>query len=103
MYAVIATGGKQYRVRVGDTLDVEKVEPGEDGSVDLRPVLLVDDDGGVKATPDALDGATVRASVVEQRRGNKITVFKYRNKTRYRRKAGHRQSLTRIRVDDITA
>ena len=103
MYAVIATGGKQYRVRVGDTLDVEKVVPGDDGSLDLRAVMLVDEDGAVKATPDALAGATVKASVVEQRRDKKITVFKYKNKTRYRRKAGHRQALTRIRVDEISA
>lgn len=102
MYAVIATGGKQYRVRVGDTLDVEKLEAGEDGTVDLRAVMLVDDDGGVKATPDALAGATVRASVLDQHRAPKITVFKYKNKTRYRRKTGHRQPLTRIRVDTIT-
>ncbi|HVM14369.1 MAG TPA: 50S ribosomal protein L21 [Egibacteraceae bacterium] len=103
MYAVITTGGKQYPVRVGDTLDVEKVEPGDDGTVDLRPVMLVDDDGGVKATPDGLAGATVTATVVEQRKDRKITVFKYKNKTRYRRRAGHRQLLTRIRVDDISA
>ena len=102
MYAVIATGGKQYRVAVGDTLDVEKLEPGADGTVDLPAVLLVDDDGGVTATPDALAGARVRASVVEQRKDKKITVFKYKNKTRYRRRAGHRQPLTRIRVEDIT-
>lgn len=103
MYAVIATGGKQYRVRVGDTLDVEKLVPGDDGSVDLPAVMVVGDDGGVKATPDALAGATVRASVVDQHRDTKITVFKFKNKTRYRRRAGHRQSLTRIRVDEISA
>lgn len=103
MYAVIATGGKQYRVRVGDTLDVEKLDAADDGSVDLRPVLLVDDDGGVTASPKALTRATVKASVVEQRKGKKITVFKYKNKTRYRRRSGHRQTLSRIRVDDISA
>ena len=103
MDAVIATGGKQYRVRVGDTLDVEKLVPGEDGTVALRAVMLIDDEGGVKATPDALAGATVTASVVDQHRDAKITVFKYKNKTRYRRKTGHRQPQTRIRVDDITA
>lgn len=103
MYAVITTGGKQYPVRVGDTLDVEKVVPGDDGTIDLRPVMLVDDEGGVEATPDGLAGATVKATVVEQRKDRKITVFKYKNKTRYRRRAGHRQRLTRIRVDDITA
>lgn len=102
MYAVIATGGKQYRVAVGDMLDVEKLSPGEDGTVALPAVLLVDDDGGVTTAPDALAGAQVRATVVEQRRAKKLTVFKYKNKTRYRRRAGHRQHLTRIRVDDIS-
>lgn len=103
MYAVVATGGKQYRVKAGDTLDVERLVPGEDGTVELRPVLLVDDDGTVTAGTDALARATVKASVVEQRKGDKLTVFKYKSKTGYRRKAGHRQHLTRIRVDDIQA
>lgn len=103
MYAVVATGGKQYRVAVGDTLDVEKLIPAEDGSVALRPVMLVGDDGAVTVGPDALGAAMVRASVVEARKGPKITVFMYRNKTGYRRKTGHRQPLTRIRVDEISA
>lgn len=102
MYAVVATGGKQYRVAVGDTLEVEKLTPGEDGTVSLRPVMLVGDDGAVSATPAALAGTTVTATVVEATKGPKITVFMYRNKTGYRRKTGHRQPLTRIRVDDIT-
>ena len=102
MYAVIATGGKQYRVKVGDTLDVEKVTPAQDGRVDLDAVLLVDDDGGVTADKATLGNASVRASVVEARKGPKITVFKYKNKTGYRRKNGHRQQLTRIRVDEIS-
>ncbi len=103
MYAVIATGGKQYRVREGDTLDVERLDAGEDGTVDLRPVLLVGEDGNVTADAQALAGASVKASVVGDRRGKKLTVFTYRNKTGYRRKKGHRQSLTRIRVDNISA
>ncbi len=103
MYAVVATGGKQYRVAVGDTLDVEKLTPAEDGTVSLRPVLLVGDDGAVTAVRGDLAGATVTATVVEDRKGPKITVFKYKNKTGYRRKNGHRQPLTRIRVDEITA
>ncbi len=102
MYAVIATGGKQYRVKVGDTLDVEKLEGGDDGSVELRPILFVGDDGAVTSGRDDLDGVTVKATVVEQVRGPKLTVFKYKNKTGYRRKNGHRQPLTRIRVDEIT-
>lgn len=102
MYAVIATGGKQYRVQVGETLDVEKLDGGEDGSVELRPIMLVADDGAVTVGKD-LGSVTVKASVVEQRRGPKLTVFKYKNKTRYRRKTGHRQPLTRIRVEAINA
>lgn len=102
MYAVIATGGKQYRVKVGDTLDVEKLEGGDDGSVELRPVLFVGDDGAVTSGRDDLAGVTVKATVVDQVKGPKLTVFKYKNKTGYRRKNGHRQPLTRIRVDEIT-
>lgn len=103
MYAVVATGGKQYRVAVGDTLDVERLRADDDGTVALRPVMLVGDDGTVTATPDALASASVSASIVEDRKANKIVVFKYKNKTGYRRTAGHRQPLTRIRVDRITA
>ena len=102
MYAVIATGGKQYRVEVGDTIDVEKLTPGDGGAVELRPILFVDDDGAVTSKRADLDAITVKASFVEAVKGPKLTVFKYKNKTGYRRKNGHRQPLTRIRVDEIT-
>ena len=98
MYAVIATGGKQYRVAEGDTLDVERLTAGDDGKVALQPVMVVADDGAVTTGKDALDGA----SVVSDFRGKKVRVFKYKNKTGYRRKAGHRQAHTRIRVDAIS-
>ena len=103
MYAVIATGGKQYRVQVGDTIDVEKVSADKDGGIDLRAVLLVGDDGAVTSDRSALEGAKVRASVLGEVKGPKLTVFKYKNKTGYRNRNGHRQKLTRIRVDEITA
>ncbi len=102
MYAVIATGGKQYRVAVGDTLDVEKLEPTDDGTVTLTPVMLVDGDS-ITVAADALGAASVTAEVVEQVKGPKIVVFMYRNKTRYRRKTGHRQRLTRIKVTGINS
>ncbi len=102
MYAVIATGGKQYRVKVGDTIDVEKLAPSDGGPLELRPLLVVGDDGAVTSRRDALANVTVRASV-EQVKGPKLTVFKYKNKTGYRNRNGHRQRLTRIRVDEITA
>ncbi|MDQ3537831.1 MAG: 50S ribosomal protein L21 [Actinomycetota bacterium] len=102
MYAVIATGGKQYRVQVGDTLDVEKLVADDGGALALRPLLLVDDDGSVTSGKDDLASATVSAVVVDQIKGPKLTVFKYKNKTGYRNRNGHRQPLTRIRVDDIS-
>lgn len=102
MYAVIATGGKQYRVMVGDTLDVEKLSADDSGAVQLRPVLFVGDDGAVTSGADDLAGITVKATVVDQVKGPKLTVFKYKNKTGYRNRNGHRQPLTRIRVDEIT-
>jgi large subunit ribosomal protein L21 len=101
MQAVIATGGKQYRVAVGDELDVELLDAADDGTVTLRPVLVVDDDGAVSATPDALGGAAVTATVIDAVKGPKLTVFMYRNKTGYRRKNGHRQQHSRIRIDAI--
>ena len=100
MYAVVRTGGKQYRVREGDTLDVEHLDADADATVSLRPVMLVDD-GEVTVAPDALASVSVDATVVEHHRGKKIRVFTYRNKTGYRRTKGHRQSLTRIRIERI--
>ena len=102
MYAVIATGGKQYRVQPGDTIEVEKLAGDDDGAIELTPILFVGDDGAVTSGRDDLSGITVKATVVEQVKGPKLTVFKYKNKTGYRRRNGHRQPLTRIRVDDIT-
>jgi large subunit ribosomal protein L21 len=103
VYAVIATGGKQYRVNIGDVIDVEKVSAeNDDGTLQLRPLLLVGDDGAVTSDRKSLDRATVKATVLDQVKGPKLTVFKYKNKTGYRRKNGHRQALTRIRVDEIT-
>ena len=103
MYAIIQTGGHQYRVTVGDQLDVEKlpVEPGTE--IMLDQVLLVSDDNDqvVVGTPIVL-GARVRATVVDQFRGEKIIVFKYKPKKRYRRKMGHRQDLTRLAIQEIT-
>ena len=102
MYAVVATGGKQYRVKEGDTLDVEKLDAGAEDTVTLRPVMLVDD-GAVTVDASTLSQATVTATVVDHHRGKKIRVFKYKNKTGYRRSAGHRQALTRVRIDRISA
>ena len=99
MYAVIRTGGKQYRVTEGQTLDVELL--GADGDVTLDPVLVVDGDT-VLATPDELAAASVSARVVGQSKGPKITGFTYKNKTNQRRRWGHRQKYDTIEITSIT-
>jgi len=101
MYAVIATGGKQERVETGQRLNVELLGVEEGSEVSLRPVLLVDGDL-VLATPAELRGATVSARVVGTAKGPKITIMKFKNKTGYRKRQGHRQKLTRIKVTGIS-
>jgi large subunit ribosomal protein L21 len=101
VYAVVKTGGKQYRVQVGETVDVELLpaEPGQ--SIDLEQVLMVSDDGAVKVGQPLVDGARVRATVVGEVRGEKLIIFKYKPKVRYRRRTGHRQSYTRLTIEEI--
>lgn len=100
MYAVIKTGGKQYRVSEGDELQVERLGVDE-GEVSLTPVLLVDGDTVVSA-PDALAKASVKANVVGASKGPKITGFTYKNKTNQRRRWGHRQHHATIQITGIT-
>ncbi len=99
MYAVIATGGKQYRVTEGQRLDVERLSS-NDTEVELTPVLLVDDDTVVTG-PD-LASSTVKAKVVGEAKGPKITGFKYKNKSNQRRRWGHRQHYATIEITAIT-
>jgi large subunit ribosomal protein L21 len=102
MYAIVETGGKQYRVRPGDTIAVERL-PGEPGeTLDLGRVLLINDDGErARVGSPGIARAVVRAEVVGHARGEKVIVFRYKSKVRYRRKTGHRQALTRLRITDI--
>ena len=100
-YAIIQTGGKQYQVKSGDVLDVEKLEAEVGTRVELTDVRLVSEDSGLSVGTPTVDGALVTAEVEDQFRGPKIIVFKYKNKTHYRKKNGHRQSYTRIRIQDI--
>lgn len=100
-YAVIQTGGKQYRVSPGDVIDVEKLDQEVGARVDLGSVLLVDADGDVSVGTPTIDGAKVTAEIADQFRGPKIIVYKYKAKTHYRRKNGHRQSYTRLRIRHI--
>ena len=100
MYAVVATGGKQYKVEPGQVLEVERV--GDVGSdVDLRPVLVVDG-STVLSTPTDLAGASVTAKVLAEVKGPKINAFTYKNKTNQRRRWGHRQTLARIEITGIS-
>ena len=101
MYAVVETGGKQYRVMPGDTLDVELLDANAGDSIELGRVLMVGDGADTVIGRPTVAGARVIAEVVEQTKGEKIIVFKYKSKVRYRRKTGHRQRLTRVRITDI--
>ena len=102
-YAIIETGGKQYRVTVGDTLSIEKlaVEPGS--GITFDRVLMLGGDGSARVGTPLVPGASVQAQVEEQYRGPKIVVFKYKPKKRYRRRTGHRQSMTRVAITAINA
>ncbi len=102
-FAVIETGGKQYRVSPGDTLDVEYMESQPGTQIQLDRVLLVGGDESVTVGTPTVPGATVMADVVKHGRGDKIIVFKYKNKVRSRRKTGHRQAFTRLHIQDIKA
>lgn len=105
MLAVIKTGGKQYHVKAGDKLRIEKIETPKDGQVIFDQVLLVSDeaDKEVKVGTPLVAGAKVEATVTEQGRADKITVVKYKAKVRYRRKLGHRQPFTAVQIDKIIA
>jgi large subunit ribosomal protein L21 len=101
MYAVIETGGKQYRVAPGDLIDVETL-PGEVGSeVELAKVLAVVNDGAEVLTGAAASSARVKAMIEEQGRGDKVIVFKFKRKKQYKRTIGHRQNYTRLKVSEI--
>lgn len=100
MFAVIATGGKQYRVTPGQELTVEKLDAEVGTSVDLPAVMVVDDEGAVSAGPE-VDGHTVSATIKEHVLGDKIRVFTYKNKSRQHKRRGHRQPGTTITIDEI--
>lgn len=102
MYAIIRTGNRQYRAEVGSKLDVERLPYEIDQSFEITDVLLIGDDESTVLGQPLVEGASVKVTVIDQYRGDKITVFKYRQRTNYRRKRGHRQYYTRLRVDDIS-
>ncbi|MCY3625998.1 MAG: 50S ribosomal protein L21 [Candidatus Dadabacteria bacterium] len=104
MHAVIKTGGKQYIVKPGDVIDIEKIsgEPGEE--VNFEEVLLVSAEGeDVKVGSPVVENARVEGRIVKQKRGEKIVVFKFKRRKGYRKKAGHRQNLTSVEITSISA
>ncbi|WP_415330142.1 50S ribosomal protein L21 [Clostridium perfringens] len=103
MYAVLTTGGKQYRVQEGDVLFVEKLNAEVDSIVELTEVLAVAKDGEIKVGAPVVEGAKVVAKVLAQGKAKKVVVFKYKRKKDYRRKNGHRQPYTKIVIEKIEA
>ncbi len=103
MYAVIATGGKQYKVSKGETLRVEKLDGDEGATVKLDKVLMVADGDKVSVGTPMLDKASVTAKIKAQGRGDKVEIIKFRRRKHSRRQMGHRQSYTEIEVTDIKA
>ena len=101
MYAVIESGGKQYRIAVGDVIRVEKLKAAAGDAVDLNKVLLVCDDKDIRVGTPVLSGATVTARVKGHGRGNKVRVFKMHRRKNYRRMAGHRQAFTELEITQI--
>ena len=103
MYAVIKTGGKQYRVEEGSTIRVEKLDGEKGNVVEIGDVLLVGDGENVKVGAPVVAGAKVTGEIVAQGRGEKLLVFKFKRRKQYRRKNGHRQSYTAIKITQIQA
>ena len=101
MYAIIETGGKQYRVQEGDVVRVEKLKIADGEKVNFDKVLLVADEGRINVGKPYVDGAIVEAVVEKQGKEKKIIIFKYKSKKDYRKKQGHRQPYTQIKIEKI--
>lgn len=102
MYAIIKTGGKQYRVNEGDILKIEKLDTPEGEAINFDRVLAVSDEEGLKVGQPFLTDASVKGTILEHGKNKKVKVFKYKPKRRYRKKTGHRQPFTRVKIDSIS-
>jgi large subunit ribosomal protein L21 len=100
MYAVIKTGGKQHKVKPGDVIEIEYLH-GADETVTFHPLLVVDDEGHTHVGKEA-ERAVVTAKLLGEQKGEKVKIFKYKNKTGYARRAGHRQLLTLVQIEDVS-
>jgi large subunit ribosomal protein L21 len=103
VYAIVKTGGKQYRVAAGEVVRVERLDGEVGAQLTLGEVLLVSGEAGTTVGTPTVTGAEVSATVVEQGRGDKVRVFKYKKRKHYRRTKGHRQSFTAVRIDAVKA
>ncbi|MBP5426621.1 MAG: 50S ribosomal protein L21 [Clostridiales bacterium] len=103
MYAIVETGGKQFKVQEGDVIFVEKIDANTESTVVLDKVLMVSDGDTVNVGAPYVEGATVSAKVLSQGKSKKIIVFKYKPKKGYKRKQGHRQLYTKLHIDKINA
>ncbi len=101
MYAVIKTGGKQFQVSEGDVIQVEKLEGAPGDSVEIDEVLMLRTDSDVKIGTPVVEGAAVSATILGETKGKKIVVYKFKRRKDYRRKQGHRQTYTKLRIDTI--
>ena len=101
MYAIIKTGGKQYRVQAGEQLRVEALSAEVGASISIEEVLVVGTGDGIKVGAPLVSGAKVKATVVSHGRGDKVRIFKLRRRKHYQKTQGHRQSYTELRIDDI--
>ncbi len=101
MYAIIETGGKQYRVEQNDVIDVELLNTAEDGKIEFKNVLFVSGESSVKMGAPYLNDVTVKADIVGEVKGPKVIAFKYKKRKRYRRKVGHRQKYSRVKITEI--
>ncbi|MCK5762943.1 MAG: 50S ribosomal protein L21 [Clostridiales bacterium] len=101
MYAIIETGGKQYRVQEGDVIDIEKLEIAEGEAVGFDKVLMVSNDEGLQVGKPYVENAVVDATVLTQGKAKKVIIFKYKAKKDYRKKQGHRQPFTRVEIKKI--
>ncbi len=103
MYAIIETGGKQYKVQSGDVLFIEKLDAAEESSVTFDKVIALNNDDELKLGAPYVEGVTVDARVLKNGKGKKVTVFTYRAKKGSKRKMGHRQPYTKVQIDAIKA
>jgi large subunit ribosomal protein L21 len=102
MYAIIETGGKQYRVEKDDIIDVELIDTTQDGKVEFKNVLFINDGASVKMGAPYLSQYTVKAELISEIKAPKVVSFKYKKRKGYRRKVGHRQRYSKLKITDIT-